>query len=147
MMKMRFWISSSCVMLACLSFASNERSEQVFPGIWKIHFGTPERLTPLKYRSAQPMQDALTRLPATQSLPINLGQIHFSRSARGCTVEFPMAKSEKYYGLGLSTNTFELSGRKAWVVPSDRPEESTNESHAPEPFFVSSRGYGVYIDT
>ncbi len=86
-------------------------------------------------------------LPASRTLPLEVDQIKFAILARGCALQLPIAKSERFYGLGLSTSTFELSGRKAWIVPSDHPEEPTNESHAPEPFFVSSRGYGVYIDT
>ncbi len=123
------------------------KAEVIAPGVWRLRLGAPERLTPLKYRSAPPMVDASGTVPVVSDLPIDLDHVLFARSPRGCTVEFPMAESEKFYGLGLSTKTFELSGRKAWSVASDRPEETTNESHAPEPFFVSSRGYGVYLDT
>jgi len=142
-------------MLACVAWCGHAKgtatekmhAEQVLPGIWRIRLGTPERLTPLKYRSAPPNAVALAKLSEANHVPIQLDQVQFSRSPRGCTVELPMAKGEKFYGLGLSTHTFELSGSKAWVVPSDHPEEATNESHAPEPFFVSSLGYGVYLDT
>jgi len=151
--------STVAVTLACLSYGTPNmpadktepqagvRAQLVYPGIWRIRLGTPERLTPLGYRSAAVAKDGLANLNAAPAPAVAIDQIRFAKSARGCIVEFPMDKSEKFYGLGLSTNTFELSGRKAWVVPSDHPEETTNESHAPEPFFVSSRGYGVYLDT
>lgn len=140
-------ISSVGLVLANMAMAGTERATQILPGIWRIRLGSPERLTPMTFRSAPPKSDALAKLPTDSTMPIGAGQIHFTRSQRGCTIELPMAHSEKFYGLGLSTNTFELSGRKAWVVPSDHPEESTNESHAPEPFYVSSLGYAVYFDT
>lgn len=126
---------------------TRQQAEMVLPGVWRVRLGAPEPFTPLKFRSAPRATDGLAKLPPVAELPIGLRQVRFERSARGCTVEFPIEASEKFYGLGLSTKTFELSGRKAWVVPSDHPEEPTNESHAPEPFFVSSRGYGVYLDT
>jgi len=120
------------------------KAEEVLPGVWRIRYGTPERLTPLTYRSAPPAREGLASLPS-QSMP--LGGIAFRRTARGCAIELPLEHDEKLFGLGLSTHTFELNGRRSWVVPSDNPEAETNESHAPEPFYVSTKGYGVYVDT
>lgn len=120
---------------------------ELFPGVWKVRFGSPERLTPLTYRSAPMAKGGFASLPAAKECAIGEGSIVFRQTARGCSLELPMATAERLYGLGMSNRTFELSGRKAWVTPSDHPEEETNESHGPDPFFVSSRGYGVYVDT
>lgn len=125
----------------------NASLAEILPGVWKVRFGTPDKQTPLTYRSAPIAKAGFAALPAAKDCPIAEAEIVFRQTARGCTVELPMAATEKVYGLGMSTRTFELSGRKAWVTPSDNPEEQTNESHGPEPFFVSSRGYGVYVDT
>ncbi len=140
-------LSALLAMLACSSFAVQTRAEEILPGVWRIRLGSPEKLTPLKYRTAPPRRAGFAGLPTVDKAPYSTDQIHFRETARGCVVELPAEKGEAFYGLGLSTNTFELSGRKAWVVPSDHPEEPTNESHAPEPFYVSSHGYGVYLDT
>ncbi len=123
------------------------KAQEVFPGVWKVRFGSPEKLTPLTFRSAQPREMGLNAKATAPQLPFKLKDIHFQKSARGCSVEVPMGHDEKVYGLGLSTSNFELSGHQAWVVPSDHPEEDSNESHAPEPFYVSSAGYGIYVDT
>jgi alpha-D-xyloside xylohydrolase len=127
--------------------AAQKRAEEILPGVWRIRLGSPERFTPVKYRSAEPRRQGFGLLSPETKPPISADEIRFRETARGCEVELPAEKGEAFYGLGLSTNTFQLSGRKAWVVPSDHPEEATNESHAPEPFYVSSRGYGVYLDT
>jgi alpha-D-xyloside xylohydrolase len=127
--------------------AAPAKVEEVYPGIWRLRFGTPETKTPLSYRSARPAEKEIAGLPAASQLPIDPGGVLFRASARGLTIDLPMRQDEKIYGLGLNTAIFELSGRKAWVTPSDNPEAPTNESHAPEPFYVSSRGYGVYVDT
>ena len=140
----RSWLVGTVLVLTGAAYGA-PRAVQVYPGVWRVRLGSPERLTPMRYRSAEPVEAGLKALGggAGQVVP----NIQFRPTERGCTVELPMGKAEKFYGLGLSTKTFELSGRKAWSVPSDHPEESTNESHAPEPFYVSSQGYGVYFDT
>jgi alpha-D-xyloside xylohydrolase len=119
----------------------------VAPGIFRVRLGTPEPLTPLSFRSAPPRTDALALMPAVDAPPIDPEKIGFKSSARGCTVTIPSAHGEKRYGLGLNTAVFELTGRVAVVVPSDHPEQPTNESHAPVPFYVTTGGYGVFIDT
>ena len=132
---------------ACTSLAAQRGAEEIFPGVWRVRFAHPERFTPLSFRSAQPARKGFDSLPKASAPPFPMEEIRFHETARGCTVELPAQKDEAFYGLGLSTATFELSGRKAWSIPSDHPEETTNESHAPEPFYVSSAGYGVYVDT
>ena len=133
--------------LVCTAAHANSNAEEVLPGVWRIRLGSPESLTPLKYRSAPAKKEGFASLTRDSKIPFDLNSVQFHRTERGCSIELPRDRSEKFYGLGLSTKTFELSGRKAFVVPSDHPEETTNESHAPEPFYVSSKGYGVYFDT
>ncbi len=65
-----------------------------------------------------------------------------------------MGSGESIYGLGLSTKLFDLTqtkgrqtGRRVFLKPTDSPENDLGESHAPAPFFVSSKGYGVFVDT
>ena len=65
-----------------------------------------------------------------------------------------MKAGEGIYGLGLNTALFDLTqngaghgGRRIFLKPTDHPENDLGESHAPVPFFVSTRGYGVFIDS
>jgi len=119
----------------------------IAPGIWRLRCGTPERLTPLAFRSA-PLNEALLQgLPAVAHPPFAPGEIQFRVSGRGCAIELPMTRDERIYGLGLSTRLFEMTDRRAFIRPSDNPENGLNESHAPVPFYVSTRGYGVFVDT
>jgi alpha-D-xyloside xylohydrolase len=118
----------------------------IAPGISRLRFGTPESQTPITFRSAPPDETALAKIPAA-TLPIDPAQIRFTSTARGCTVIIPGVPHEKRYGLGLNTKVFELSGRIAFAVPSDHPEQPTNESHAPVPFYVTTAGYGIFVDT
>ncbi|HUO08499.1 MAG TPA: TIM-barrel domain-containing protein [Phycisphaerae bacterium] len=112
-----------------------------------MRYGTPEAVTPLTYRSAGPRVEGLGKLPAVESPPLPADSVGFQISARGCSVTLPRDPSEHLYGLGLNTHQFEMTNQRAFIVPSDHPEQPTNESHAPVPFYVSTRGYGVYVDT
>jgi alpha-D-xyloside xylohydrolase len=128
--------------------------EQVAPGIWRIHFGDPEEFTPTHFRSA-PMDSAdLQKMSSSEPMPLNLSQMTFHVSDRGCSLSFPMKKAESIYGMGLSPELFDMTetnkgqpGRRIVLAPTDRPENELGESHAPVPFYVSSAGYGLFVDT
>ena len=127
-----------------LSSAQTPKVERVFPGVYRIRYGTPERNTPTRFRSAQPAVNSLAKL-GDGDMPIQ--GITYKKTAHGCALELPLSSGENLYGLGLNTRSFGLNGRRSWVAPSDNPEAETNESHAAEPFYVSTKGYGVYVDT
>lgn len=58
-----------------------------------------------------------------------------------------MEKEEQIYGFGLTPTLFNMTGRRVNLRPTDAPENPRGESHAPVPFYVSTSGYGVFIDT
>jgi alpha-D-xyloside xylohydrolase len=65
-----------------------------------------------------------------------------------------MEPDEGIYGLGLHTKLFDLTqskggrnGRRVQLAPTDDPENERGQSHAPVPFYVSTTGYGVFVDT
>jgi alpha-D-xyloside xylohydrolase len=141
----------------------NPRPEEVAPGVWRFHFGDPEKLTPLTFRFAPPQLKGLNELPQT-TLPIDPSQMTFYTTGRGCAVELPMAPDERIYGFGLNTTLFEMTevvpkvekgvipvpthpGRHVFLRPTDSPQFDLNDSHAPVPFYLSNLGYGVYVDT
>jgi alpha-D-xyloside xylohydrolase len=85
--------------------------------------------------------------------PDNLGElfgeerIGFRASDRGCVVELPLEEGEHLFGFGLQMRTIDATGKRLWMRVSDRPDTELGDSHAPVPFYVSTRGYGVLIDT
>lgn len=128
--------------------------QQVAPGIWRIRFGQPEQFTPTHFQTA-PMDIAgLNDKGSSARLPFNLAKILCQVSDRGCSVCLPMERNESIYGFGLHTELFDMTqskngatGRRVVLAPTDMPENDLGESHAPVPFYVSSEGYGVYVDT
>lgn len=87
-------------------------------------------------------------------MPFDPSRIVFQASDRGCSLRLPMRQHESIYGFGLHTELFDMTqskdgqtGRRVVLAPTDSPENDLGESHAPVPFYVSSAGYGVFVDT
>ncbi len=122
------------------------RCAEVAPGVWRVRFGQPEKFTPLRFREHPPRLEAMARLESSDTIPIKPSEIGFRTGARGAVLELPFEAEERFYGLGMNLRVFQLSGKKT-VCVSDNQTTELGHSHAPAPFYVSSRGYGVYVDT
>jgi len=133
--------------------ASEPLVEKVAPGVWRIRFGAPETFTPTHFRTAAIDQAGLEATPTGRPMPLDLAKISFQVSNRGCSLLLPMERHESIYGFGLHTVLFDLTqsvgqaGRRVFLKPTDSPENDRGESHAPVPFYVSTEGYGVFVDT
>ncbi len=105
----------------------------------KVTFGTPEQHVPSAYCPT------FAYTPTSVSYPTDA--ITYEQTARGVLITMPLAEDEHLYGLGLQLKAFDLRGRK-WVMrPNADPVAATGDSHAPVPFFASTAGYAVYMDT
>ena len=105
----------------------------------KLTFGIPELHTPTQYcKTLQYTETAI-------SYPVDT--IRFEVTSQGCVLHLPMAQEEHIYGLGLQLKAFDLRGKKMQIRPNADPIAPTGDSHAPVPFFVSTKGYGIYVDT
>lgn len=105
----------------------------------KLTFGTPEKLVPSFFC------EKLSYTETDISYPTD--KIGFKRNKRGCVLTLPLGADEQIYGLGLQLKAFNLRGRKYVLRPNSDPTVAMGDSHAPVPFFVSTAGYGIYVDT
>lgn len=120
------------------------QSQQIFPGVWKFSLGAPESITPVSTRHYPPAERRFPALPAVSACPV---AVTGSGSHRGYLVTIPLAPNEGVYGLGLQLQSFiQRGGKKRLRVNAD-PKMDTGDSHAPAPFYVTTRGYGVLVDT
>lgn len=119
--------------------------EQIHPGVWKLTLGTPEAITPVRTRRYAPAAAALAALPAAGAVPpvAVIGEA----TPRGYVVRLPLAPNEMVYGLGLQLQSFLQRGLKKTLRVNADPAIDSGDSHAPVPFYVTTRGYGVLIDT
>lgn len=118
---------------------------QVFPGIWRATVGTPEQFTPVSSRLVAPLISAFSSLPSPKSGPAL--RLSATRAARGCTVRIPLQPGEEIFGLGLQLLSFAQRGTKKTMRVNADPRMDTGDSHAPVPFYVTTSGVGILVDT
>ena len=131
----------------CSGETTTTQVEKVAPGIWKIRAGKPEKYTPTTFREREPLKEALDEIPGGDTLPFSLSNIKIRIIERGCIIEIPMDKSEKIYGFGLQINSFQQKGLRKQLIMNCRPVSKVGFTNAPVPFYVSTKGYGVFVDT
>jgi alpha-glucosidase (family GH31 glycosyl hydrolase) len=118
---------------------------EIAPGVWRARFGEPEEYTLLTAAGGAPREDALHALPQT-TFPLNeadlLGEVRKGKVA----LRFPLGAGEDIYGLGLD---FKRVRRNKTVLHlhADAWGGVPGRTHAPVPFYVSSRGYGVLVNS
>ena len=108
------------------------------PGVWSATIGKPE-LAPMEF-AGQPMQDALKEL-GEPAVPATMLEARGNVVGGYASVRLPLGADEHVYGLGMRADgDVDLRGKtfRLQVTPS---------SHAPIPFYISSAGYGIVINT
>ncbi len=119
--------------------------EKVYPGIWRTTVGVPETKTPVRTRLVGPAEHALQRLPGVGGPP--LPQLEGAVTSRGSLVRIPLESQERMYGFGLQMLSFQQRSKKRIIRVNADPKGDSGDSHAPVPFYVTTKGYGVLVDT
>lgn len=135
------------LLLSGICFADVGMVTEIAPGIWKIRCGEPEKIVPTAYQYYPMKKDTLAEMTQVTTPPIDLSNISFKTRARGCTVELPLNETEHLFGLGLQINSFNQRGLRKQLITNAYPVGNVGFTHAPIPFYVSTEGYGIYIDT
>lgn len=121
--------------------------QQIAKGIQKITFGTPEQYTPEYFRQFSIKKEEIEQISVSRSSGITEEKIHWKKTKRGITVTLPMETREDIYGFGLQLQGFNQAGRRRYIKVNSDPVANTGESHAPVPFYISSAGYGLFVNT
>lgn len=128
------------------SVTSKEWGSNECAGIWKLSVGTPEKINLLSELDITPKKEALEQMPES-ILPITRSDVKTELRDGKTYISFPLEKGEKIFGLGLHFKTVEQRGRIMRLHMDHYGENDNGRTHAPVPFFVSSRGYGVLINS
>ena len=120
---------------------------QIAAGVWKIDLGKPEELTPLSILRSHVPDERLAGLPIVGQCPVESAAIMSRAARRGFEVRLPLNADEKIYGLGLQLLSFNQTGKKKTLRVNSDPHADLGDSHAPVPFYVSTAGYAVLVDT
>jgi alpha-D-xyloside xylohydrolase len=122
--------------------------EQIYPGVWRLRFGTPERFTPNALRESPPREPGFALLPPPCPLPFSLDQIRCRITSSHTVVYVPCDEpGEQIYGFGLDPGAYEQKGLMKHLTVCAAVVGKSGASHGPVPFYLSTKGYGVYVDT
>jgi len=117
--------------------------EPVAAGVWKASIGKKE-LASMDY-ARPPKLKALDEMGDTE-FPFERDATRGQTNASGANVRLPLEKSEKIYGLGLEFKGINRRG-SVYHLKVDHYGGVKGYTHAPVPFYVSSKGYGVFVST
>jgi alpha-D-xyloside xylohydrolase len=120
--------------------------QKLHNGIYKLTFGEPEKFTAATFKRYEAKADALSRL-SDREMPFDPGGIDFKTVKSGCALRLPLSGGEEIYGFGLQLKGFRHTGKKKHIRPNADPLSDSGDSHAPLPYYVSTKGYAVLVDT
>lgn len=115
-------------------------------GVWKISVGRPEKVNLLSELNVTPNWEAIEEI-GEASLAIEPEEVKMEVIDGKTYIRFPLDKGEKIYGLGLNFKTVEQRGRTMRLHVDHYGGSDNGRTHAPVPFFVSSKGYGALINS
>ncbi len=119
---------------------------EVEPGIWKGIVGKPESYNLLNAAGATPNKEALAKMSAT-GFPLSKQEISGKISDGKTYLSFPLNKTEQLFGFGLNFQTVYQRGKILQLHVDHYGGKDNGRTHAPTPFYVSSDGYGVFINS
>ena len=119
---------------------------EVYTGVWKGVFGKPENYDLLKASGAQPNVEALNKI-GKAVFPLSQVDISAQLQDGKTYLRFPLQKQEQLYGFGLNFQTVHQRGKILQLHVDHYGGKDNGRTHAPTPFYVSSNGYGVFINS
>jgi alpha-D-xyloside xylohydrolase len=147
-MKSKFHVIILCLLTA-IYHSSVEGQElewtEIENGIWKTSVGEPEDISLLKAADVRPKSEAIDKLPSA-AFPFLKDRIKTKIIDGKTYLQFPLTRDEQIYGLGLNFKTVHQRGRIMQLHVDHYGGRDDGRTHAPVPFYVSSKGYGVLID-
>jgi len=117
--------------------------EKVMSGVWKATFGETG-LNALDYADL-PKVDAIEELDDAQ-FPFNKDETLFQLTPTHASIRLPLDETESIYGLGLQFQGINRRGN-VYTLKVDHYGGVQGHTHAPVPFYISSKGYGVLINS
>ncbi|MDE5701721.1 MAG: DUF5110 domain-containing protein [Bacteroides sp.] len=120
--------------------------QQVEPGVWKGVVGSPEEYSLLGVAGVAPQKEGFSRLPEVE-LPGLANEIVGTIQDGKTSLRIPLQKKEPLYGFGLNFQTVHQRGKILNLHVDHYGGRDNGRTHAPVPFYISSRGYGVFINS
>ncbi len=145
-MKIKSILSIIFCTVVSLSLSAAIKWTEVEPGVWKGIVGTPEDYSLLSVAGCSPAKDGFSRLPEV-SLPSIADSIKGVVIDGKTSLSIPLVKKEELYGFGLNFQTVHQRGKILNLHVDHYGGKDTGRTHAPVPFYISSNGYGIFINS
>ncbi len=126
--------------------AQNINWQEIHPGVWKATIGKPEAYDLLKAAGSSPYIEGLFKMKSV-SFPLPQEEIKAVFTDGKTYLHFPLQKEEQLYGFGLNFQTVHQRGKILQLHVDHYGGKDNGRTHAPVPFYVSSKGYGVLINS
>ncbi|MFZ5518625.1 MAG: TIM-barrel domain-containing protein [Candidatus Zhuqueibacterota bacterium] len=115
-------------------------------GVWRIQFGNEQKIDLIKATHIMPKWTTLKSMPSVE-FPLDSVRIKAVLLANKTYLRFPLSRGEQIFGLGLQFKTVNQRGRILNLHMDHFGGQDNGRTHAPVPFYVSSSGYGVFINS
>ena len=122
------------------------QSDAPHPGVWRVRCGEVPEPTLLGFSGVGSVTGALEGMGAGAS-PIGPADLTVYRSSGRTVVSVPLEPEEKLYGFGLQYRSIEHRGQLFELRVDHYKGRDDGRTHAPVPFCVSSRGYGIFVNS
>jgi alpha-D-xyloside xylohydrolase len=145
-LKMKYFLATIFAFSITASSAqTNLKWKEVAPGIWSATVGKPDQFNFYTVTGLHPKTQALDAMPQVD-FPLPANEIKVSLTDGKTYLRFPLDSAEKIFGLGLHFKTVEQRGRIMRLHVDHYGGKDNGRTHAPVPFYISSKGYGVLIN-
>jgi alpha-D-xyloside xylohydrolase len=115
-------------------------------GVWAASVGQPEKVNLTNTAGVKPRLETINAMPDVE-FPLLQAEIKATVFDGKTYLQFPLEVAEKIFGLGLNFKTVEQRGRIMRLHVDHYGGKDDGRTHAPVPFYVSSHGYGVFINS
>lgn len=147
-------LRKSLLLIAVVSVGANQLKSQdqqltwtkQAAGVWKALAGNPEAVNFTTISGVSPKLNALNAMEDV-AFPLAENEIKAVVFDGKTYLQFPLDTLEKVFGFGLNFKTVEQRGRILRLHVDHYGGEDNGRTHAPVPFYVSSKGYGVFINS
>jgi alpha-D-xyloside xylohydrolase len=135
-------------LLAVLSLpvdAQQSEWEKTAPGVWKLTVGKPAGYDLITAAGTVASSQLLKMSDAP--FPIEKGSISTTTVNGKIYLKLPLEKGENIFGLGLNFKEVNQRGNILTLHVDHYGGSDNGRTHAPVPFYVSDKGYGVFINS
>lgn len=105
----------------------------------RFTFGTPEKVVPTAFCKTLNYVETETKFKREDFRTRN--------TKAGFIIEFDITPGTQIFGFGLQLKQFNHTGSRLKLCVNSDPVSANGDSHAPVPFFVTNKGYGMFFDT